>query len=428
MDTATDQELYDLDLKAAERANSIFQNYDMVSEGVQSLRRLPIFGSFVSFSYETYRNHKNKVYLIADQFAEAKKEGNKEKRKQAIIRTLGFAGETIGYHVLAMSINAGFGSLFKGADFSDEDEDDVRSLVRSWDRNASMIFLNRGDDKHNMSYISGSSIVPSSTYYNAVNALFNDNFTATEKVSEATVEMLDEFLGMDIGTQVILEAANIKNLETGKTLYESEAAVTIWDKITSSAGHAFKAIQPSSFKQWERFLNSFSEAKAELHYGGRLNPIEESVALFGGIRVTNLNIPQSIKFNAYRHSSIIQALNYPYKKAGKNKSSKLEELIERGVGIVDANIIVNKLYGEDQEKAKKYAAERFPAAMEALIRDYQFALRRGVPEAEVIDSFKSAQMSNQIISMIKKGDTSFQSYLDAKKEVSKSRKRSRKKK
>lgn len=415
MDTATPEQMEELNIRASKRANDIFQNYDMVSEGVQDLRRIPLFGSFVSFSYEVYRTQKNKLFLAVDQIHS----DNKKEKKEGIIRAIGLFQEIFGYHAIAFAVNAGIGGLFQGEAFSDEDEDDVRRFARSWDKNASMIFLNRGDENHNMSYISGSSIVPSSAYFNSFNALFDENLGVDEKLSQFGYEMLDEFLGLDIGTQVILEAANYKNLETGKTLYETDAAVSPMDKAVSSAKHAFKAVQPAAWSQWKRFLNSFSEAHAELNYGGRLDTVEESVALFGGIRVTNLNIPQSLKFNAYKSSSVIQSINYPYKKAGKNKSAKLEELIERGVGVIEATKIINTLYGKDEEKAKKFASKRFPAEMEKLVSDYQFALRRGVPLDVIESSLKDAQLSNQLIAMIKDGDTSFENYLEAKKTSSK---------
>src|SRR6185312_3918305 len=77
--------------KAAQRIRDTYPTYSMVGKGIQSLRRFPLAGTFVSFPAEIIRTSYNMVKYLAEDYKNPKTRAMAMRRGAGLAITSSFA-------------------------------------------------------------------------------------------------------------------------------------------------------------------------------------------------------------------------------------------------------------------------------------------------------------------------------------------------
>jgi len=286
---------------AAEIIKNTYPNYSYVPSLVQNLRRLPL-GNFISFPAEMYRTSFNLI-----------KFGLREMRStDPLVRQSG-ARKLIGFSsALAVGkVAQEIGQEVVGV--SNEQLDAIReSFVAPWNKSGPLVPVAKEVDGDkvvykfvNFAYQSPYDVI-AAPYYAAMTQFQ----TARAEEKDIDQAMLRAFFGSGrdpgaftalvqpfVGEAIITEKLADLFVRGGKTrsgrkiLSEED---TTSDTVVKGAVHLLEGITPGAFTQATNFARGI--AGEQTTYGKDMNPGDEALALFAGIRINEANIGKSMGY------------------------------------------------------------------------------------------------------------------------------------
>jgi hypothetical protein len=286
---------------AAEIIKNTYPNYSYVPSLVQNLRRLPL-GNFISFPAEMYRTSFNLM-----------KFGLREMRStDPLVRQSG-ARKLIGFSsALAVGkVAQEIGQEVVGV--TNEQLDAIReSFVAPWNKSGPLVPVAKEVDGDkvvykfvNFAYQSPYDVI-AAPYYAAMTQFQ----TARAEEKDIDQAMLRAFFGSGrdpgaftalvqpfVGEAIITEKLADLFVRGGKTrsgrkiLSEED---TVSDVAVKGAVHLLEGITPGAFTQATNFARGI--AGEQTTYGKDMNPGDEALALFAGIRINEANIGKSMGY------------------------------------------------------------------------------------------------------------------------------------
>ncbi len=275
---------------AAEIIKNTYPNYSYVPSLVQNLRRLPL-GNFISFPAEMYRTSFNLM-----------KFGLREMRStDPLVRQSG-ARKLIG-----------FSSALAVVGVSNEQLDAIReSFVAPWNKSGPLVPVAKEVDGDkvvykfvNFAYQSPYDVI-AAPYYAAMTQFK----TARAEEKDVDQAMLRAFFGSGrdpgaftalvqpfVGEAIITEKLADLFVRGGKTRSGRQILSTedtVSDQAIKGAVHLLEGITPGAFTQATNFARGI--AGEQTTYGKDMNPGDEALALFAGIRINEANIGKSMGY------------------------------------------------------------------------------------------------------------------------------------
>ena len=286
---------------AAEIIKNTYPNYSYVPSLVQNLRRLPL-GNFISFPAEMYRTSFNLM-----------KFGLREMRStDPLVRQSG-ARKLIGFSsALAVGkVAQEIGQEVVGV--SNEQLDAIReSFVAPWNKSGPLVPVAKEVDGDkvvykfvNFAYQSPYDVI-AAPYYAAMTQFK----TARAEEKDIDQAMLRAFFGSGrdpgaftalvqpfVGEAIITEKLADLFVRGGKTRSGRQILSTedtVSDRAVKGAVHLLEGITPGAFTQATNFARGI--AGEQTTYGKDMNPGDEALALFAGIRINEANIGKSMGY------------------------------------------------------------------------------------------------------------------------------------
>lgn len=272
----TQQQQQEIEKKAASIVLATMPTYSLIPKNIQTLRRIPFLGTFVSFPYETLRTTKNTINLGIEELNDPRT------RATGVSRILGIMSATAGTFGLSAL-------MFSQLGFDDEDEDHLRWFLPPWTEN-SVIFPVRRNGA-DISYIDVTSVIPQGYILSVFNAVFDERKTAAEKSAAVWEALSKPFFSQDMTFKRISEAIENRT-ESGKDIAASDDPNHIRKRLM----YAAEVFVPGAISTGARITKSI--VNPELDYYGRLYPEIEIGTLVTGVRVSPINIEGSFLFKA----------------------------------------------------------------------------------------------------------------------------------
>lgn len=264
--------------RAAERIRNTYPTYSMVGRGIQSLRRFPLAGTFVSFPAEIIRTSGNMLRYLAQDMK------NKETRPMAIKRAVGLAIVGSFAHALQAVSKATLG-------MDDDDDEAVRRMAAPWQRNSNLIYTGY-DEKGNLRYIDISFLDPYNYWKRPINAIMR-NQPWEDSAMDSVKEMTKPFLGADILAGALFEILSNKKSSGGNVYKEFDEAQS---QAADIADHLRKAIQPGIANNIER---TWKAVAGETTYSGKKYDLRDETAAWFGFRMSTLDPKVALYYRSF---------------------------------------------------------------------------------------------------------------------------------
>jgi hypothetical protein len=351
--------LEEAEIESARRVRNTYPTYSMVGAGIQSLRRFPLAGTFVSFPAEIIRTSFNMAMYVAEDMKAGRKSMALQ-RGMGLVFVSGFA-----YAAQALSM------AMLGLD--DEDEEAIRLMAAPWQRNANLIFTGY-DEKGNIRFLDLSFMDPYNQFKRVFTAVIRSQ-PIDQKLYEIADEALSPFFGTDIAAGAIFETLANKK-ESGAPVYRERDDLI--NQGIDIANHIRKTLQPGIIANLERTYKAIDgdvspsgrryskQDEAMAWFGFRMSTLDPKVALYyrsfdfsgakrdAGKHITNIvREPQEVseremssalrtanrlRVDAYRemHLLVLAAL-----RSGMTKSQVAKTLKHSGLSAADVAAVIN---------------------------------------------------------------------------------------
>ena len=286
---------------AAEIIKNTYPNYSYVPSLVQNLRRLPL-GNFISFPAEMYRTSFNLM-----------KFGLREMRSSdPLVRQSG-AKKLIGFSA-ALSVGKVAQEIGQEAvGVTNEQLDAIReSFVAPWNKSGPLVPVGKeikGDKVVykfvNFAYQSPYDVI-AAPYYAAMTqfktaraedkdidqAMLNA-FFGSGRDPGAFTALVQPFVGEAIVTEKLADLfVRGGRTRSGRKILSDEDTAS--DIAVKGAVHLLEGITPGAFTQATNFARGI--AGEQTTYGKDMNPGDEALALFAGIRINEANVGKSLGY------------------------------------------------------------------------------------------------------------------------------------
>lgn len=265
--------------EAAERIRNTYPTYSMVGRFVNSLRRFPLAGTFVSFPAEIIRTSYHMLRYTAKDWQ------SEQTRPMAYRRAAGLAIAAAFAYATQETLKAMLG-------IGDDEEEAVRDLAPPWQKNSNLAFVGR-DEKGNLRYFDLSFLDPYNYWKRPITAILRDE-PWQETFLEVSREVLTPFFGVDILAGVVFEVAANKKMDTGAPVFKDN------DEPLSQLGdivsHVWHGVQPGLTANLER---AFKAYQGEVSPSGReFTPKDEALSWVGW-RATTVNPRASLYYRSW---------------------------------------------------------------------------------------------------------------------------------
>lgn len=239
----------ELDKKAAENVRNLYPNYDMVPKIVKAVRRFPLMGTFISFTYEALRTTIQTQVIAQNEIRHGIKTGNARAVANGAKRLAGTAASFALPSLLANLLH------------DDEDEKEIealRSVVPHWSKNS--VLLKVGEDENGDPQIIDLSYTdPHSLISNAFRAVTHamkrieegDSiaYTTEAAVGEAMESLFGTFLSEEIMVEAMFDI--LRNSDrNGRPVFVPEEPLS--ERMRDTSNHLRKAFQPGLLSSGER--------------------------------------------------------------------------------------------------------------------------------------------------------------------------------
>jgi len=293
---------------AAETIKNTYPNYNYVPSLVKNLRRMPL-GNFISFPAEMYRTSFNLM-----------KFGLREMRSSdPFVRQSG-ARKLIGF---SSALSTGkvaqeMGQSLVGV--TNEQMDSMReSFVAPWNKSGPLVPVSKkieGDKVVykfvNFAYQSPYDVIIA-PYYAAMTqfskaraeekdideAMFNA-FFGSDRAPGAFTQLIQPFMAESILTEKLADlTVRGGKTRSGRKVFSDEHSVG--DQIALGFSHVLTGLTPGAFTQVTNFARGVTGEKSK--YFKQMNPSDEALALFAGIRINEANVGQSVSYSVNSYLS-----------------------------------------------------------------------------------------------------------------------------
>ena len=194
--------------KAAEDVRLTTQNYDMVPALLKSFsQRGVIVPTYISFSYELFRNTINTVKLASREI----RSGNPVLAKAGYSRVAGM----LAIGGLMFALNQVASSWMTGLD--DDEREELRSMMPPWLEQSEVVMM--GADNNSLAYFDASYLIPHQIFYNAAARAVKGD-TAEEKFSGTAKALFAPIGGLNIFNQTAAEVLTNQKRGGGKVYNE----------------------------------------------------------------------------------------------------------------------------------------------------------------------------------------------------------------
>ena len=343
------RDIESLEQEAAEIVGQVLPNYEMVPEVITKLRRLPLLGTFPSFTAELIRTRvgliKRTAYELNSDNASLRAAGRSRLIGQALMFTI----------PTAMAI------AFKNlAGVSDEEEKAVRKMLPFWNKNSVLLFTR--DENGEIGFIDYSYVDPMGYFRKPFIALLGGS---NENVEEATLDamraVLDPFIGEEVFFGAVYQA--IKNQDmNGRTIVEPGSDTL--DAVTSLVGHVFKGIEPGFVGQGLDFVDALSGHVND--YGKHYRLGDVLFSHLTGFKKETINPMQAYMFRIAEFNrkdrELRSRLNASVRRAGEVTDDELRDAFQR-YNDSRANLQSDLLSLTSGIKALGYSDDQIRAAM-----------------------------------------------------------------
>lgn len=360
-----DWSLSQIEERAAYLVRNTYPTYSLVPKVVKKIRRVPVFGTFVSFPWEVYRTIGNTMRVISDEWQDP------DLRPIAAQRIAGS---------LIAATSTGALSLTTAAlvyDGHEEKEEAMREFLPPWSENSQLAHLGRNAE--------GSPLI--------IDIGFTDPYAYAKKplmafmrgedwqdgLMQAALEAGEPFFGREILFGALSDLQYGQTRDGYKIWHESDDE---WTKFTKATGYLWdEAVKPGTIRSLERIQQGL-DGYTNL-YGKDYDPVLEGAATLTGQRVTPVNIPRAYWYHSLQFNSTINSAD-----------NDLMEAITRP-GEVDRQEIETKYAEMERRRIEVW---------EDMRRKYEAARLWDVPEDKLIQLMQSTNMSKANIQAIISGD------------------------
>jgi len=361
-----------IDEAAAWQIRNTYPTYSLVPQIIQDLRKLP-FGNFVSFPAEMIRTTYNILSLGAKEALSS----------NAKLRQIGYR-RLIGASVVLGGAEQGVTTLAQNLTGTTKEQIDAykRSLSAPWNSRAAILPINKWVDgvgkAINFSYFSPYDVVtqPANSLLKTIEegqlkqqdvdkVLFNIvNPTGDGPFGKLLQPFISEAIAIekwnDVAPAGFFTGGRGGVTKTGSKVYSENDDPDV--KITKSIAHIIKGVRPTAIDTGSKIIEGVQK---DIKRGGQpVNLKDELLALLSGVRIINVNVPQSMEFKITDYNSSIK------KVTESEKFYSLENFRQRGP------LVMAQEFRDIQDEAFKINQNFY-----FLLQD---ALTVGVPEEVLI--------------------------------------------
>jgi hypothetical protein len=362
----------ELEAEAAVRTRGGFPTYSEIPPAIQKLRMQPFVGPFMSFFYEAVRTQVMNVKYAAQEMS-----GPTNAHKK-------YAFRRIGGH-LAATVGMGYvmQELFKAlSGISDEEEENVRSLMADYEKDGQFIFW-RDEDKQ-IQYINLSFNNPYATTTDQTLALLgisgaDDTSGLVDNIISRSVAMLAPFTSETIIAQAVIDQTRNETVY-GSQVFNPEAPLE--EQMVDRVSHIARAFTPGTV---DRAINKWiPAAKGEtLRSGQKPELVDELTAEFTGFKVRTLDYQEALMKNSAQTSRRITSANSLFNSVSGSRASNVSN--------------------EDMLAAYDDANQSRYKIFQHAYRQIKAARAGGLTDSEITRSMKTGGVSASDITLLRQG-------------------------
>lgn len=362
-------ELAEVEKIAAENVKNIYPNYDRVSDIVQKFRIVPAAGSFISFTYESYRTAYNTIKLGIKEM----KSPNKNLQEAGRKRLMGAVTYLSARNALLYASTKGAGlaatGIILGA-LSSDDEKDKTSLAKRYlydfQKSSSIAPQKVGDGV--FEYVDVSASDPHGAIDKIINRISESENLEDAAINAFSQAILEPFLGGEM-TANLLSAVSKGEKLSGAPIYEK--ADQPEDKLYKTMEYVVLQLQPGLSKQ------AYKLYEAE-------NKLKTGREMITGLKTYKLDIKDQFKYKVsdfqYKEESL-RNIKRAYKKKIKGKTP------------------------QETEKIYKEFKKDYDESIKSFYLDYKAARDVfGVSADDLYDIMKEKRLSKSLINQIEEND------------------------
>ena len=346
----TQQQRIALEEQVAVQIRDTYQNYSQVPLAIRRLRSSVLVGPFVSFPYEAIRTAVNTMTYARNEM----RSDNPRIRRRGYRRAFSLLSTV---SLGSMATVASMAAL--GID--DETEDDITKLSAPWDRNIGKLYYSIG--KGEVSYSNLGYTFPFTILERPLMTMFmrgDEGFF--NAAGTAMMQFFGEFLGLEIGTQKVLEFYKNEN-SFGSQIYNPSAS--FGTKFADGFAHFSDAFVPGIIDL---------TVVRPIQEGADFDPVTEAWQIATGIKRVNLDVNKSFMF---------QSRDFDQKRRD----------IRRGAN----SVLFNPTASVQEKRAAVAEAERlYRQEWNRMQSLYDSAFRLGVDAQDLEASLESARLGKQI--------------------------------
>ena len=306
--------------KVTEIVKNILPNYSRIGGIGKFMKKVPIFGTFISFQIEAIRTAYNVINLAFSELKNPNTAGIGLKRltgilsvmavKKAILPMFGVAGQT-----LTEAVKSALGD-----EDEDEEEGDVitqsaRNFLPSWAENANVIITKLDNGKFN--YINFSASDPHAFIDKAIISAFRGE-TAAEGVGNALNSLIKPFVTPDI----LFKAATSIETDYGKQIYnETDTPNEVVEKFGKIV---YKTFEPGGVTSARKLFKAYEDKDKSLK--------NEIIGQLTGFKVHTVDFEKQLIFKSLELRKRVDLASKDYSRAyyeRKNKEISEDDLEKR---------------------------------------------------------------------------------------------------
>jgi len=335
-----------INAKAASNVKKTYQDYSQVPNWVKELRRVPPFGTFVSFHAEVFRTSINTASIGWQELNSP----NRELKKIGAKRLAGLTASLIPLAGAEAGIAAAATKLM--SDVTDEEDSWLRDFLAPWDKDSELAHVAR--EGLDFFYVNVSHLDPMSVIKEPVARAFrNGKEPPLDRLMGVARKLLGPFMDREIIATKLQEASQGMTTD-GKPIWNrADSKAT---KAKKALWHVWEGFEPGAFRSARKMGYSYDVSvnqgiPDELQVGEELpkSQKEEWQAVLGamGLRVTKVNVPRSLMFQGREYSKQIQSARSIFNKRAKyNENATPEE-------VSNAMKTANQAYREQYKEMRR---------------------------------------------------------------------------
>lgn len=339
--------------KAAERIRNTYPTYSMIGRGVQSLRRFPLVGTFVSFPAEIIRTQFNMLKYLHEDFQ------SESTRHMAIRRAVGMAiTNSFAFGLMKLSM-AYFG-------LDDDDDEAARLMAAPWQKNSMLLYTGR-DENGQIRFIDLSFLDPYNYFKRPIMAIIQGKSWGNVMWS-VTRELTEPFFGADITAGAVFDVLSNQK-ESGQKVYQPHDDTM--NQIQDIAEHIRKNLQPGIFSNMER---TWKAVNGEVTPSGRKYSLKDEAAAWVGFRTSTLDPKVALYYRSF-----------DFQDAKSEAEKKIRDIARNPNEVSEGQM--RSAYGTAMETRRIAYQEMHSLTLAAV--------RSGMTKAEVKKVFKNSGISDR---------------------------------